>query len=91
MNSNVFKTNKDLVEHQFFMQVMSLKKIPKYDKKLIVDFSTNKKFKEEFVDMIVDRVFIIMNCSIKKIKNKPIKEIIQYLEVQKQKRAIYGR
>lgn len=89
--AQVFKTNKDLVENQFFIQVMVLKKVPKYKNKTISDFSTNKKFSDEYVDMVVDRVFSIMQCSIKKIKNKPIDEIIKYLEIQKHKRAIYGR
>lgn len=85
-----FKSVKEAVLFMFFHDVIGLAKPVKIKKNTMLrDFSPNKKFEEEYVDMIVDRVERVFNVSIRRIKNKSVEEILKYIELQKQKSALY--
>lgn len=76
----------------FFKDVLGAKVPTKIKKSAkIADFCQNKKFAEEYVDMVVDRTERVFNTSIKKIKEKSLEDILTYLEMVKQKHSRYGQ
>jgi hypothetical protein len=87
----VYKTMKEAVADMFFRKVLGVAvplKIKKTTK--IEDFCPNKKFKKEYVELIIDNTDRVFNVSIRKIKDKSLAEILVYLEHRKMKHSTYG-
>lgn len=91
MEQKTYKTTKEWILDKFFTDVVGVKmrKIKKTD--TLRSLVTKKKFEEEFVDMYVDKVQIIFNVNIRKLKNKPLEEIILHIENQKRMHSFYGQ
>lgn len=87
----VYSNLKEAVNQMFFKEVLGLAKPVKIKKTtMLADFCSNKKFETEYVDMLVDKTERVFKVSIKKIKNKPVSEILVYIEQGKQRHARYG-
>lgn len=86
----VYKTIKEAVLDIFFKEVLGLPKPIKIKKNTVLaDFCRNKKFEQEYVDMLVDRTDRVFKISIRKIKNKSLEEILLFLEQKKKKNSMY--
>lgn len=87
----VYKNLKVAVHEMFFKEVLGLPKPIKIKKTTVLaDFCRNKKFEKEYVDMLVDKTERVFKVSIRKIKNKPLEEILIYIEQRKVKHSMYG-
>lgn len=87
----VYKNLKVAVHEMFFKEVLGLAKPIKIKKNTVLaDFCRNKKFEKEYVDMLVDKTERVFKVSIRKIKNKPLEEILIYIEQRKVKHSMYG-
>lgn len=83
-------TLKEAAVKLFFEQVLELKTIKFSKKTHLKDFSQDKRFEKEFVDMFADRCLTRMGFNIKNIKNKPLVEILDYLTIQLSNRSKFG-
>ena len=91
MEQQVYKNLKEAVNLMFFKEVLGLPKPLKIKKNMVLShFCKHKKFEEEYVDMLVDKVERVFKVSIKKIKNKPVSEILGYIEMKKVQHSRYG-
>jgi len=87
----IYKNVKEAVNEMFFKEVLGLPKPIKIKKTTkLSDFCQNKAFEEEMVDLYVDRIERVFKVSIRKMKNKPISEILILLEDKKKKHSIFG-
>lgn len=89
--TTIYKTMRDAVEDMMFSKVLETKKRKIKKSETLRSFIKNKKFEEEYLDLFVDKVFIVFGCSIKKIKEKPLSEILDYLEKVKNNHSRYGQ
>lgn len=82
----------EAVNDMFFRQVLGTPPIKNIKKNITLShFCKNKKFEVEFVDMCVDKIERVFNVSVRKIKNKPLEEILKYIEMKKTRDSLYGR
>jgi len=82
----VYKNLKEAVHEIFFKEVLELPRPIKIKKTTVLtDFCRNKKFEKEYAAMLVDKTERVFKVSIRKIKNKPLEEILIYIEQQKAK------
>lgn len=80
----VYKNMKEAVNEMFFRQVLGLPKALKIKKNTtLASFCQNKKFETEYVEMLSDKMERVFNVSIKKIKDKPLVEILLFVEQRK--------
>lgn len=87
----VYKNIKEAVNEMFFKEVLGLPKPIKIKKTTkLSDFCQNKEFSDEMVDMYVDRAERTFRVSIRKMKDKPIVDLLSYIESKKKKHSIYG-
>lgn len=87
----VFKTVREALEHKFITKILGKKWPFKLNQKLtLADFAEDKRFEQDFVQMFIDRVLIEFHESIIQRKNKPIKEILDYLEKKQWGNIHYG-
>lgn len=87
----VYKNIKEAVNEMFFKEVLGLPKPIKIKKTTkLSDFCRNKEFEDEMVDMYVDRAERTFRVSIRKMKDKPIVDLLSYIESKKKKHSIYG-
>lgn len=93
-----FNTNQELVEYQFFKDVLQVPQV-KLKNQVMANFAPTpaKEFKgsradhdEMFVDMFIDRVFNLFGEKITKMRNKPVKEIIAHLVLKRAKNIQYN-
>jgi len=86
----MYKTIEEMVIDKFSREVLDLKKpIAKNKYRLdLASFAPNKKFAPDYTEMYVDKVWLVFNVSIKKIKQKSIGEILNYLIQVKKKTMI---
>lgn len=89
--SKTYKNMNEAVRDIFFSKVLGVP-APKQIKKsqVIGDFCKNKAFSAEYVDMVVDRTERELSVSIRKIKNKPLMEILDFIEKKKMLHSRYG-
>ncbi len=87
----VYSTQKEMVLDKFFREVVGIapRKIKKGD--TLKSLAPKKKFEEDFVEMYIDRTYLIFSVNIRKLKNKTLEEILEFILGQKQKHAMYGQ
>lgn len=85
-----YTTFKEAATKMFFEQVLEAKNTKHTKTTALKDYSQDKRFEKEFVDMFADRCLSRLSINIKHIKNKPIVEIIDYLATQLSNRSKYG-
>lgn len=91
MDTKVYKTMNEAVEDIFFSKILETKKRKLKKTDTLRTFVKIKKFEDEYVDMFVDKITLVFGCSIKKIKEKPITEILQYMVKIKNNHSRYGQ
>lgn len=79
-----------MVVDQFMVGVLSDPKL-KYEKiknKLLYQVAPDVRFANEYFDMYLDKIQNVFNLSVHRVKNKPIKDIINYIIQSKKKSMI---
>lgn len=87
----VYATQKEMVYDKFFREVVGTtpRKVKKTD--YLKTLAPKKKFEDDFVEMYIDRTYLIFSVNIRRLKNKPLEEILTFILGQKQKHAMYGQ
>jgi len=91
-------TYREMVEEKFFEVVLRVPREPITETMILTDFvpAKDKMWAGEFVNMYCDRVEMELNevlnikTRIAHIKNKPLKEIIDYITKQKDGKVLHG-
>lgn len=80
----------DFIVQEFWQKVIQDKPKKITPSMTLMDLVPDKRFKQEFLEMYVDRTELLLGMSIRRIKNKPLVDIFKFLGDLKQKKIMFG-
>lgn len=86
----VYNNLQDFILEKFWNDIVQSKPKKITPTMVLSDLVPDARFKTEFLEMYVDRTELILGMSIRRIKAKPIIEIIKFLTDLKQKKIMFG-
>lgn len=89
-SKELYGSIQEFVLQEFWQKVVQDKPRKITPSMTLTDLVPDKRFKQEFLEMYVDRTELLLGMSIRRIKNKPLVEIIRFLVDLKQKKIMFG-
>jgi hypothetical protein len=84
------RTIREQITSQLFEQVIKENPTRGYGSKTLGDFSTDKRFVKEFLQMYMESIQRVFGVSVFKIKDRSIREIIDFLCLNKEKSVYFN-